>query len=148
SLDLEEMDQAFLWGTALRGYQRGYRRSVHGSFGSEETFSEIAKERVQPAQGALRDCRQVRSDAGESNPATRASSGSRSATVAGLHAGADVSHHRAVRPLYRRVLETLALTGLRAGELLALRWKDCDFKNCRFTISNTVWRGELQTTKT
>jgi len=51
-------------------------------------------------------------------------------------------------PLYRAALETLALTGLRAGELLALRWKDCDFKNCRFTISNTVWRGNLQTTKT
>ena len=32
--------------------------------------------------------------------------------------------------------------------MLALRWRDCDFKNCRFTISNTVWRGELQTTKT
>jgi integrase len=51
-------------------------------------------------------------------------------------------------PMYRPALETLALTGLRAGELLALRWKDCDFKNCRFTISNTVWRGTLQTTKT
>jgi integrase len=31
---------------------------------------------------------------------------------------------------------------------LGLRWKDCDFKNRRFTISNTVWRGKLQTTKT
>jgi integrase len=51
-------------------------------------------------------------------------------------------------PRYRPVLETLGLTGLRAGELLALRWKDCDFKNRRFTILNTVWRGELQTTKT
>ncbi|PYR83374.1 MAG: hypothetical protein DMG19_19285 [Acidobacteria bacterium] len=51
-------------------------------------------------------------------------------------------------PLYRPALETLALTGLRAGELLALRWKDCDFINRRFTISNTVWRGQLQTTKT
>src|SRR5215471_3831656 len=50
--------------------------------------------------------------------------------------------------MYRPALETLALTGLRAGELLALRWKDCDFKNRRFTISNTVWRGQLQTTKT
>jgi integrase len=35
-----------------------------------------------------------------------------------------------------------------AGELLGLRWKDCDFENRRFTISNTVWRGQLQTTKT
>jgi integrase len=51
-------------------------------------------------------------------------------------------------PMYRPALETLALTGLRAGELLALRWKDCDFKNRRFTVSNTVWRGKLQTTKT
>src|SRR5262249_34505760 len=37
--------------------------------------------------------------------------------------------------------------GLRAGELLVLRWKDCDLTNRRFTISNTVWRGQLQTTK-
>ena len=51
-------------------------------------------------------------------------------------------------PLYRPALETLAMTGLRAGELLALRWKDCDFINRRFTIANTVWRGKLQTTKT
>ena len=51
-------------------------------------------------------------------------------------------------PLYRAALETLAMTGLRAGELLALRWKDCDFLNRRFTIANTVWRGKLQTTKT
>src|SRR5439155_24973158 len=49
-------------------------------------------------------------------------------------------------PLYRPALETLALTGLRAGELLALRWKDCDFINRRFTISNTVWGGQVETT--
>src|SRR5262245_15846686 len=35
-LDLKEMDQTFLRGPALRGYRRGYHRSIHGSFGQKK----------------------------------------------------------------------------------------------------------------
>jgi integrase len=42
----------------------------------------------------------------------------------------------------------LALTGIRTGELLALRWKDVDFLNRRITIANSLWRGRLVSTKT
>jgi integrase len=54
----------------------------------------------------------------------------------------------AVDPFYRAALITLALTGIRAGELLGLRWFNIDFLRRRITITDSLWRGKLQTTKT
>ena len=41
----------------------------------------------------------------------------------------------------------LALTGIRVGELLVLRWSNVDFLRKRITITHRFYRGELQTTK-
>jgi integrase len=54
----------------------------------------------------------------------------------------------AVDTVYRAALVTLALTGIRAGELLGLRWFNFDFLHRRITITHSLWRGKLQTTKT
>jgi len=54
----------------------------------------------------------------------------------------------AVEYIFRAPLMVLALTGLRAGELLALRWRNIDFLRRRITIDGSVYRGELDTTKT
>lgn len=51
-------------------------------------------------------------------------------------------------PPYRAPIATLAMTGIRAGELLGLQWKDIDFLNKWITVARSVWRGEIQTTKT
>jgi integrase len=51
-------------------------------------------------------------------------------------------------PTYRAPIATLAMTGIRAGELLGLQWRDPDFLSRRITIEHSVWRGQLQTTKT
>ena len=53
-----------------------------------------------------------------------------------------------VVPEYRAAVWTLALSGVRSGELLGLRWCDLNFVKRRISISQTVWRGNLQTTKT
>jgi integrase len=42
----------------------------------------------------------------------------------------------------------IALTGLRLGELLALRWKNVDFLGDTIHIERSLWGGELQTPKT
>ncbi len=54
----------------------------------------------------------------------------------------------AVEPEYRAPLMVLALTGIRIGELLALRWANVDFLRKRIMISASLWRGKLVTTKT
>lgn len=54
----------------------------------------------------------------------------------------------AVRPEYRTPLVVLALTGIRAGELLALRWINIDFLRKRIVITGSIWRGKLVSTKT
>jgi integrase len=51
-------------------------------------------------------------------------------------------------PIYRAPIATLLMTGIRAGELLGLQWKDIDFLNKRITIDGSVWRGKLKSTKT
>jgi integrase len=54
----------------------------------------------------------------------------------------------AVAPEYKAPLMVLALTGIRAGELLALRWANVDFLRKRIMIAASLWRGKLVTTKT
>lgn len=55
---------------------------------------------------------------------------------------------RELDPDWRAPIVTLALTGLRAGELLGLRWKDIDFLNRRITVSHSLWRRRLESPKT
>lgn len=54
----------------------------------------------------------------------------------------------AIKPAYQALFICLALTGLRIGEALALRWQDVDFENHRLRIMHTLWQGHLLTTKT
>lgn len=49
---------------------------------------------------------------------------------------------------YRTLFVCLALTGLRAGELFALRWSNVDLTNRRLMVTHSIWRGELGETKT
>ena len=52
-------------------------------------------------------------------------------------------------PAERRALFTrVALTGLRVGELLGLRWSNIDFAAGTLTITHSLWRGRLQSPKT
>jgi integrase len=48
----------------------------------------------------------------------------------------------------RVMLLCLALTGIRVGEMCALRRRSIDFENATMTISETVWRRKPQTPKT
>jgi integrase len=43
---------------------------------------------------------------------------------------------------------TVALTGLRLGELLALQWKHVDFENCKLRIQQSLWNAEIVPVKT
>ena len=49
---------------------------------------------------------------------------------------------------YRAVFTCAALTGLRVGELLGLRWSNVDFEAGTLTVSHSLWRGRLQSPKT
>lgn len=49
---------------------------------------------------------------------------------------------------YRVMFAIAAMTGLRAGEILALQLTDFDFDNRLLTVRRSVWRGKLQTPKT
>jgi len=145
----EQVDQTLFQRSVPGGYRRGHCWSIHGSIGEEQSVGEVPKKCVQPAQAPLRDRSGIRFDARESSSteSTPPSCGSASKLpVFSLEQTTAIIANAA--PFYRAALDTLAMTGLRAGELLALRWKDCDFINRRFTIANTVWRGKLQTTKT
>lgn len=42
----------------------------------------------------------------------------------------------------------VALTGMRLGELLALRWMNVDFTSHRLAITHSLWRGQLVSPKT
>lgn len=48
----------------------------------------------------------------------------------------------------RTLFYCLATTGLRIGELLALRWQDIDFDESKLVITHNLWRGQLVTPKT
>lgn len=49
---------------------------------------------------------------------------------------------------YRSLLLCVAMTGLRLGELLALRWMNVDFSSSRLTVTHNLWRGKLVSPKT
>ena len=54
----------------------------------------------------------------------------------------------AVPSEYRAMFTYVALTGVRLGELLAVKWKYVDFDNCVLHIRQSLWDGELETPKT
>ena len=54
----------------------------------------------------------------------------------------------AISEEHRPLFLCLALTGLRIGELLALRWQSIDFENNRLTVTHTLWRRQLLSPKT
>jgi integrase len=49
---------------------------------------------------------------------------------------------------YQALALCIAITGLRIGELLALRWRNIDFTNRRLSITHNLWRGRLVSPKT
>jgi integrase len=49
---------------------------------------------------------------------------------------------------YRTLFTVIAITALRIGELLALRWFDVDFAGGKLRIAHNLWRGQLVTPKT
>ncbi len=55
---------------------------------------------------------------------------------------------QAVDSHWRVPVWTLALTGLRSGELLGLRWQNVDFLRKRIKVTHSLWRGRLVQPKT
>lgn len=53
----------------------------------------------------------------------------------------------AVRPHYRTLIMTAIMTGMRRGELLALRWDDIDWLTSEINVRRAVYRGSLVTPK-
>jgi integrase len=49
---------------------------------------------------------------------------------------------------HRVLFLCLALTGLRIGEVLALRWQDVDGQAAKLTVTHNLWRGRLVSPKT
>ena len=52
------------------------------------------------------------------------------------------------REPYKTMFILLALTGIRAGEMLGLQWGDIDFTKGLLSIRRSAWYGRVQTTKT
>lgn len=48
---------------------------------------------------------------------------------------------------YRTMFTVLAMTGMRAGEMLGLQWGDIDFASGCIHIRRSAWYGNVQTTK-
>jgi integrase len=48
---------------------------------------------------------------------------------------------------YRTMFTILAMTGMRAGEMLGLQWEDFDFAAGCIHIRRSAWYGNIQTTK-
>jgi integrase len=53
-----------------------------------------------------------------------------------------------VAPEYWTLCAMVAVTAMRIGELLALRWMDLDFDNCTLAVNHTLWRKMLCEPKT
>jgi len=53
----------------------------------------------------------------------------------------------AVAPEHRLFFELAAFTGLRRGELIALCWKDVDWRNQRLHVHRAAWKGHIGTPK-
>lgn len=51
-------------------------------------------------------------------------------------------------PRYQALVGTAALLGARIGEILGLQWNQVDFENREIRISQSLWRGKIQTPKT
>jgi integrase len=49
---------------------------------------------------------------------------------------------------YRCLFTCVALTGIRLGELLALRWLDIDLQSKRLRVVHSLWKGQLVSPKT
>jgi integrase len=63
-------------------------------------------------------------------------------------AGTDFAGHSKRLPEPSRSIATLlAMTGLRVGELLALRWQDIDFDKGFFSVKQTVYEGHFDVPK-
>jgi len=54
---------------------------------------------------------------------------------------------RHVTPRYHALFLTAVMTGLRRGELLALRWGDVDWNNNQLWVRRSLWKGQLLTPK-
>jgi integrase len=55
---------------------------------------------------------------------------------------------KAVPARMKAFFMTLALTGVRSGEALGLRWSDLDFASCELHIRRAIYRGKETTPKT
>jgi integrase len=53
----------------------------------------------------------------------------------------------AAREPYKTMFWLLAMTGIRAGEMLGLQWQDIDFDKGLLNIRRSAWYGRVQTTK-
>ena len=51
-------------------------------------------------------------------------------------------------PYWRTLVIFAAMTALRLGEILGLRWKDIDWDGHRLRVNHSVWRGRLMRPKT
>ncbi|MDD3012386.1 MAG: tyrosine-type recombinase/integrase [Candidatus Gastranaerophilales bacterium] len=51
-------------------------------------------------------------------------------------------------PDFYPILLTAISTGLRRGELIALNWSDINFKECKISVSKSIFRGQIQEPKT
>lgn len=54
----------------------------------------------------------------------------------------------AIADEYKPLFVVAAVTGLRIGELLALRWQDVDLDAKKMAVRHSLWRGQLGTPKT
>lgn len=54
----------------------------------------------------------------------------------------------AVADEYKPLFVVTAVTGMRIGEILALRWQDVDLDARKMTVKHNLWRGQLGTPKT
>jgi integrase len=54
----------------------------------------------------------------------------------------------AVADEYKPLFVVTAVTGMRIGEVLALKWQDVDLDSKKLTVRHNLWRGQLGTPKT